>query len=66
MTGSSNAEWIDSLNWGEIDDPGMWLTRIVVLSVIGGAAFDIVQTGLRAEQARRGLATPVAGTEQVV
>lgn len=58
-----NPEWIDSLNWGEIDNPGMWLTRIVMLSVIGGAAYDIIDTGLRAERARRGLATPVPGTQ---
>ncbi|WP_035859149.1 permease prefix domain 1-containing protein [Cryptosporangium arvum] len=59
-----NPEYIDSLNWGEIDNPGMWLTRIVVVSVIFGTGFDIIDTGLKAERARRGLATAIPGTQQ--
>ena len=60
-----NPEFIDGLDWGDVDNPGRWLTRIVVLSVIGGTAFGIIETGLRAERARRGLATPVPGTETI-
>ncbi|GAA0238933.1 permease prefix domain 1-containing protein [Cryptosporangium japonicum] len=61
-----NPEFVDSLDWGDIDNPGMWLTRIVLVSVIVGTGYDILDTGLKAERARRGLASPVPGTEKLV
>jgi len=58
-----NPAFLDSLNWGEVDDPGRWLTRIVLFSVIVGTAFGIVDTAVKAERARRGLPNRVPGTE---
>ncbi|GAA3394303.1 permease prefix domain 1-containing protein [Cryptosporangium minutisporangium] len=39
-----------------------WLTNIVILSVVLIGVWDIVEVALRAERARRGLATQVPGT----
>ncbi|MFG1927716.1 permease prefix domain 1-containing protein [Cryptosporangium sp. NPDC048952] len=61
-----NSEWVDSLDWGEVSNPGTWLTRIVMLSVIGGTIYGIGETAVKAERARRGLANPIPGTEKVV
>ncbi|MDI6103440.1 permease prefix domain 1-containing protein [Actinoplanes sp. NEAU-A12] len=56
-----NPEWIASLNWGATD-PLDWLTGVVIVITVLAAIWDVVEVGVRAERARRGLATPVPGT----
>lgn len=56
-----NPVWLATLNWGD-NDPLSWLTGVVIATAVIAAIWDIVEVGLRAERARRGLATPVLGT----
>ncbi|WP_328468061.1 permease prefix domain 1-containing protein [Actinoplanes sp. NBC_00393] len=56
-----NPAWIATLDWGTVD-PLSWLTGISIIILALGTVWDIVETGVRAERARRGLPTPVPGT----
>ncbi|GGN82652.1 hypothetical protein GCM10010112_60260 [Actinoplanes lobatus] len=56
-----NPEWVATLDWGATD-PLAWLTGITICIAVGGALYDVVEVAVRAERARRGLATPVPGT----
>ncbi|SHN75142.1 permease prefix domain 1-containing protein [Cryptosporangium aurantiacum] len=56
-----NPEFVAGLDWGT-EDPLAWLRGIVIVVAIVGAVYDVVDVAIRAERARRGLATPVAGT----
>jgi hypothetical protein len=56
-----NPAWIATLNWGDID-PLEWLPGMVIVIAVAGALYDVVEVAVRAERARRGLATAVPGT----
>ncbi|GIE36899.1 hypothetical protein Ait01nite_099440 [Actinoplanes italicus] len=56
-----NPEWIAGVDWGT-QDPLRWLTGITITIAVAGAIYDIAEVAVRAERARRGLATPVPGT----
>jgi uncharacterized membrane protein len=56
-----NPDFIATLSWGEID-PLTWLTNIVVVVAIAVAVWDVAEVTVRAERARRGLATKEPGS----
>ncbi|MEV6306352.1 permease prefix domain 1-containing protein [Actinoplanes sp. NPDC051861] len=56
-----NPEFIATLDWGTIE-PLPWLTGIVIITVVLAQIWDVIEVAIRAERARRGLATPVPGT----
>ncbi|MEV4276946.1 permease prefix domain 1-containing protein [Actinoplanes xinjiangensis] len=56
-----NPAWIATLNWGDTD-PLTWLPGIVIVIAVAGALYDIAEVAVRAERARRGLATAIPGT----
>ncbi|MEU4619952.1 permease prefix domain 1-containing protein [Actinoplanes sp. NPDC023801] len=56
-----NPAWIAGLDWGT-QDPLAWLTGVTITIAVAGAIYDIAEVAVRAERARRGLATPVPGT----
>jgi hypothetical protein len=56
-----NPKFIAGLNWGDID-PLTWLTNIAVVVAVGTAIWDVAEVAVRAERARRGLATKEPGS----
>jgi hypothetical protein len=56
-----NLEFIAGLDWGATE-PLPWLTGVVIVTVVLAQVYDVVEVAVRAERARRGLATPVPGT----
>jgi hypothetical protein len=56
-----NPKFVDGLDWGTADTL-RWLTLTVVIVAVGIAIWDIVDVAIRAERARRSLATKVPGT----
>lgn len=58
-----NPAFLTSLNWGA--DPLNWLTWTVIVSVALTAIFDVADTAIRAERARRGLPHPVPGQHTI-
>lgn len=60
-----NPEWIATLDRGSDTDPLSWLTGMVIGIAVIGAIYDVIDVGIRAERARRGLATQVLGTAPV-
>jgi uncharacterized membrane protein len=56
-----NPAFIAGLNWGDID-PLTWLTNIGVVVAIAVAVWDVAEVTVRAERARRGLATKEPGS----
>lgn len=56
-----NPEFVTTLDWGAAD-PLRWLTGSVIVIALTGALWDVAEVAVRAERARRGLATPVPGT----
>jgi hypothetical protein len=56
-----NPAFIATLNWGDVN-PLTWLTTIGVVVAIGAAIWDVAEVAVRAERARRGLATREPGS----
>jgi hypothetical protein len=56
-----NPAFIATLGWGGID-PLTWLTTIGVVVAVGTAIWDVAEVAIRAERARRGLATREPGS----
>ncbi|MFC4065201.1 permease prefix domain 1-containing protein [Actinoplanes subglobosus] len=56
-----NPAWTATLDWTG-SDPLTWLTGIVIVTFVAGSVYDVAETAVRAERARRGLATAVPGT----
>ncbi|WP_430784736.1 permease prefix domain 1-containing protein [Actinoplanes sp. G11-F43] len=56
-----NPEFVATLDWGTAD-PLRWLTVVTIVGIVGTALWDVFETALRTERARRGLATPVPGS----
>jgi hypothetical protein len=56
-----NPEFIAGLDWGSVD-PLDWLTGTTVVVALATAVWDIVEVGVRAERARRGVPTQVPGS----
>jgi len=56
-----NPAFIAGLDWGDAD-PLTWLTDIGVVVVIAVAVWDVAEVAVRAERARRGLATQEPGS----
>jgi hypothetical protein len=56
-----NPEFVATQNWGETS-PLTWLTNIGVVVAVGAAIWDVAEVAVRAERARRGLATREPGS----
>ncbi|HWS35388.1 MAG TPA: permease prefix domain 1-containing protein [Actinoplanes sp.] len=59
--GFFNPEFLATLDWGSVD-PARWLNNIVIVVAVAGALWDVAETGVRAERARRGLPARIPGT----
>jgi uncharacterized membrane protein len=56
-----NPAFIATLRWGDTD-PLTWLTNIGVVVAVATAIWDVAEVAVRAERARRGLATKEPGS----
>ena len=56
-----NPAFIATQHWGEIS-PLTWLTNIAVVVAVAVAIWDVAEVAVRAERARRGLATKEPGS----